>query len=84
MVGPAPSSLLLEPSAPSWAKRLVLRLADYFLGLYPSAPVRLWSAKFAELPPAADWRAGLVWVPDKGKVAVSDGVTWLSVGGGPL
>lgn len=84
MVDRAPSSLLLEPGAPMWAQRLALRLDRAFVGLFPSAPVRLWSVLFADLPSPADWTGCLVWVPDKGKVAVSNGAAWVVVDGGVL
>lgn len=84
MVERSPSSLLLEPGAPSWAQRLALRLDRVFLGLFPSAPVRLWSVVFADLPPPAPWVGCLVWVPDKGKVAASNGAAWVTTDGGVL
>lgn len=84
MVDRTPSAPLLEPNAPLWAQRLVLRLARTFLNLFPTAPVRLWSALAADLPPAADWTGALVWVSDTGKVAVSNGAAWVQTDGGPL
>lgn len=84
MVDATRTPILLEPNAPGWAQRLALRLTQTFLSLFPTAPARLWTVASADLPPAADWRSAIVWCPDKGKVAVSDGTTWLSAGGGPL
>jgi hypothetical protein len=84
MVAQTPSAVLVEPGSPPWAQRLGLRLARTFLNLFPTAPVRLWSVTFAELPPAADWPGAICWVTDKSKVAVSSGTAWVSVAGGPL
>jgi hypothetical protein len=83
MVSPAPSSLLVDPRAPDWAKRLVLRVTQSFLGLFPSAPVRLWNADTAAaLPNPADWLGGLAFTAADGKVNVSTGGVWRDVGGG--
>jgi hypothetical protein len=42
-----------------------------------TTPLRLQEyATAADLPPAADWRAGLVYVTSITMVAVSDGTDW--------
>lgn len=81
MVAP---SVLLEPGAPTFLQRFALRLASTFLGLFPDAPVRLWSKDLADLPPAANWRGGIVYVADKAKVGLSNGTTWTDTTGGAL
>jgi hypothetical protein len=85
MVDRTPSSAaLVEAGAPMWAQRLGLRLVKTFLNLFPTAPVRLWSVTFANLPPAADWPGAIVYVSDKSKVGVSTGSAWVAADGGPL
>ena len=74
-----PTSLLVEPGAPQWAKRLGLRLDQTYQSLYPQQPTRLWEVDSpADLPPAADWPGSVVSVG--GIVFVSDGATWTAVG----
>lgn len=81
----APSTTaLLEPASPGWAQRLVLRLVGFFVLSFPVQPVRLWAVIFAKLPPAAEWTGALVWVTDRGKVAVSNGAAWVTTDGGVL
>lgn len=81
MVAPAP---LLEPGAPDWAQRFALQVQEAFLGLFPDAPVRLWSVAFADLPDPAKWSGCIVWVSDKAKVGASNGVAWTDAVGGAL
>lgn len=75
---------LLEPGAPPWAQRLVLRLQDVFAPLVPKSPVRLPAFASTSLPAPADWRGCIIYVPDKGKVARSDGTAWTDAIGGVL
>lgn len=84
MVTPAPPAPLLEPNAPGWATRFAALLPRTFLGLFPSAPVRLWPVLFADLPPAASWTGCMVYVTDKAKVGLSNGATWTTTTGGVL
>jgi len=72
----APTSILLEPGAPSWAQRFALRLASTFKLINPQAPVAIWGVNSADLPPATDWPGCLVVVPDLNVLAVSDGTVW--------
>jgi hypothetical protein len=82
MVSQTPTSLLLEPTAPSWAQRLALRLDKVFLNLFPTAPVRLWPVTKANLPAAADWPGAVVYVNDVKKLGISDGAAWRDAMGG--
>lgn len=77
MVSQAPTSLLVEPSAPDWAKRLGLRLDKTYQNLYPQQPTRLWDVQ-GTFPPAADWPGGAVI--SGGAIYVSDGTSWIKVG----
>jgi len=82
MVDVTPSALLLEPNAPMWAQRLVLRLVKTFLNLFPTAPVRLWKVPTsADLPDPAAWTGSVAYTAD-GTVYVSNGTAWLAVGPG--
>lgn len=81
MVAPAP---LLEPTVPDWATRFALRISQSFLGLFPGAPVRLWRVAFADLPDATRWPGSVVYVSDKAKVGLSNGVAWTDAAGGAL
>lgn len=79
-----PSPPLLEPGAPQWAVRFAARLNEFFRLRHPQAPSELMIVLFADLPPAADWLGAEVWVSDKGKVGVSNGVAWVTTDGGVL
>lgn len=81
MVAPAP---LLEANAPGYLQRFVLRLHATFLGLFPNAPVRLWSVADAGLPDPAKWAGCVVYVSDKAKVGLSNGASWTDTSGGAL
>lgn len=81
----APSTTaLLEPAAPPWAQRMMLKLVGFFVPVFPVQPVRVWGVAQADLPPAADWPRGIVYVTDLGKLALSNGVAWTDTVGGPL
>jgi hypothetical protein len=80
-----PSIALVEPAAPMWAQRMVLKLQDYFLPLAQRQPMAIWACTKAQLPPAADFPFGVVIVSDQNELAVSLGGTWLKiVTGGPV
>jgi hypothetical protein len=81
---PPSTTALIEPATPGWAQRMVLKLVGFFVLAFPVQPVRLWTATFAQLPLAKEWPGALVWVPDKGKVAVSNGTAWVTTDGGAL
>lgn len=79
-----PTAPLLEPGAPQWAVRFAARLNEFFKLRHPQAPSELFIVDFAGLPPPADWIGAQVWVSDKGKVGVSNGVAWVTTDGGVL
>lgn len=67
-------------SAPADASPALHRFAKRIVEADKEArttPLRLQEyATAADLPPAADWRAGLVYVTSIVMVAVSDGTNW--------
>lgn len=75
---------LIDANAPSWAQRFALRLPNIFKSQQPRSPERLAIVLFAELPPAADWIGCQVFVSDKGKVGLSNGLAWTDPAGGAL
>lgn len=76
----APSTTaLVEPDAPPWAQRMVLKLVSYFQPLRPRAPVLMWHVNKVDLPPADDWPGALVLVADQNELAISVGGAWLKV-----
>lgn len=68
-----------EAGAPAWAGRLTLSINKALRGLaWPADPIRIAEvATAAELPPAGDWRAGLVFVASIQRLAVSTGTNWI-------
>jgi hypothetical protein len=77
-------ALILEPTAPGWAQRMVLALKGYFLPLVPSSPVMLASFPSTSLPDPAAYAGCLIYVPDKAKVGLSNGAAWTNAIGGAL
>lgn len=43
----------------------------------PGAPTTLYACAAGQLPPAADWRGGLVFITDLNALALSDGSGWV-------
>jgi hypothetical protein len=73
--------ILIPRDAPRWALPLVREIERQARRPF-DAPVRLPGYKVAELPAAADWTAGLIYVPDASGgavVAFSDGADWRRV-----
>ena len=76
---------LVEPGAPLWAQRMMLKLQGYFLPQVPKEPLALWATTKALLPPAAEWPLSVVIVTDQNALAVSLGGVWLKLAtGGPI
>jgi hypothetical protein len=80
-----PISALVEPAAPMWAQRMVLRLTTYFMPIAWRQPFPIWASTKAQLPPAADFPYCVVVVSDQNELALSLGGAWLKiVTGGPV
>jgi len=76
---------MLEPNAPPWAGRFLLKLVGFFVAQWPTSPLRLWQVRKADLPPPADWPWAVVAVTDQNCIAVSTGVSWQKIAfGGPV
>lgn len=67
--------------APFWLERVLRSIHDALADVW-STPLRLASYAVADLPPAADWTNGMVYVTDESGGAVpafSDGTNWRRV-----
>ncbi|MDX5330435.1 MAG: hypothetical protein LPK04_04485 [Caulobacteraceae bacterium] len=70
--------LTLPPETPVYLRPLLLALIEAArAGQAPGAPTPLHACAAAELPSAAGWRAGLVFITDLNALAVSDGAGWV-------
>lgn len=70
-------SQLIEPEAPQWFRRFVLRLESVFVTRYPTAPVRVCSFDAtADLPPASEWPGCIAFVRSPAGFVGSNGTTW--------
>lgn len=76
---PQPITALVEPGAPLWAQRMLLKFQTFFQPIWPRSPVRIWACPKADLPPATDWPSTLVYVPDQDCAALSDGADWRKI-----
>lgn len=79
-----PSSPLVDAGAPQWAVRLVQRLQAAFQPHVPVSPSYLAAFASTSLPDPDAWRQAVIYVPDKGCVAVSTGAAWVRADGGAL
>lgn len=43
----------------------------------PGQPVLVYAVASADLPPAADWPNGVLWISNLDILAVSNGVAWI-------
>lgn len=82
---PPATTALVEPSAPMWAQRMILKLLGFFQAVTPTAPNMLWRCNKADLPPATEWAGCVVIVPDQNALAISNGGQWLKIStAGPI
>lgn len=82
---PQPIAALIEPSAPGWALRMLLKLQTHFQPIWPRQPTRLWLCNKADLPPALEWPGCLLVVPDQDCVAIAHAGVWRKISlGGPV
>ena len=82
---PQSTTALLEPSAPPWAQRLMLRLLGYFWPQQPRQPMTLWAVNKVDLPPASAWPNCLIVVADQNALGLSVGGVWMKLTpGGPV
>jgi hypothetical protein len=80
-----PATALVEPEAPMWAKRMVLKFLDFFMPIDFRRPLPVWACKKADLPLASDYPNCVVVVSDQNELALSVGGSWLKVTmGGPV
>lgn len=70
---------LIEPGAPDWANRLVLRLIKQFVSSAPVNPQQLWATPSSGLPPASENIGCIAYTTDLGLV-VSNGTAWTQTG----
>lgn len=82
---PPSTVALVEPGAPGWANRLVLKLLGFFQPVNPRAPNFIWYVNKADLPPANLWPGALCVVVDEVCLGVSDGLAWRRINmGAPI
>jgi hypothetical protein len=66
------------PNAPLWARQLIRRINDQFTARdLPTVPIKLPEFATADMPPAADNTARMLWNTTISRVCVSDGTNWL-------
>lgn len=73
--------IVVPRDAPAWARSLVREIEQARRRPF-DAPARLPGYAVADLPDAADWPRGLIYVPDEAggaAVAFSDGTHWRRV-----
>lgn len=75
---PQAITALVEPSAPMWAQRMLLKFQGHFQPISPRQPNKLWPVEFADLPPADAWPSSVV-ITEAGPM-YSDGVAWAPLG----
>jgi hypothetical protein len=73
------ATALVEPLAPMWAQRMVLKMQRFFMPMTPMAPMFVWTTTKADLPPATDYPNCIVIVSDAGELALSYNGAWLKV-----
>jgi hypothetical protein len=85
VIRPSATTALVEPGAPMWAQRMVLKMLEYFAPMALRQPMPVWASTKANLPPASDYPNCLVYVSDQGGLGLSVNGAWVKITpGGPV
>jgi hypothetical protein len=63
---------------PLWLPAFAASIVAAFKSIM-AAPFRLWNVATAGLPPAADWKQGLIYDSSTGTIRYSDGTSWIEL-----
>jgi hypothetical protein len=63
---------------PLWLPAFAASIVAAFKSIM-AAPFRLWNVATAGLPPAADWKQGLIYDSTTGTIRYSDGTSWIEL-----
>lgn len=67
-------------NGPPWLPAFAASIVAAFKSIM-AAPFRLWDAPGAAMPPAADWKQGLVYDSSQAAILYSDGASWIRLPG---